>query len=217
MEPEVIASPTNPDFPTKLPENLPPSRKGSVFFIISVVFFGLLVTGAAAAYWFVLRDKVKPVVCTMEAKICPDGSSVGRTGLNCEFAPCPLPLPTIPVATPSSNLQIPELGIQLTLPDELLDLKYHIENYEHSTAALFTTESLAGTFPKCEFPIGGLGWITRVKEATAIHNKKIGDYYFGIEQAKENCSRTPGSDTPNPIEASQEELFMKLFETIEAL
>jgi len=27
--------------------------------------------------------------CTMEAKICPDGSAVGRTGPNCEFAPCP--------------------------------------------------------------------------------------------------------------------------------
>jgi len=29
------------------------------------------------------------VVCTMDAKICPDGSSVGRTGPQCEFAPCP--------------------------------------------------------------------------------------------------------------------------------
>lgn len=29
--------------------------------------------------------------CTMEAKLCPDGSSVGRTGPNCEFAPCPTP------------------------------------------------------------------------------------------------------------------------------
>ncbi len=27
--------------------------------------------------------------CTLEAKICPDGSYVGRTGPNCEFAPCP--------------------------------------------------------------------------------------------------------------------------------
>ena len=27
--------------------------------------------------------------CTLEAKICPDGSSVGRAGPNCEFAPCP--------------------------------------------------------------------------------------------------------------------------------
>jgi predicted lipoprotein with Yx(FWY)xxD motif len=27
--------------------------------------------------------------CTAEAKICPDGTAVGRTGPNCEFAPCP--------------------------------------------------------------------------------------------------------------------------------
>jgi len=30
-----------------------------------------------------------PVACTQEAKQCPDGSYVGRTGPNCEFAPCP--------------------------------------------------------------------------------------------------------------------------------
>lgn len=29
------------------------------------------------------------VVCTMDAKLCPDGSYVGRTGPNCVFAPCP--------------------------------------------------------------------------------------------------------------------------------
>ncbi len=27
--------------------------------------------------------------CTAEAKLCPDGSAVGRTGPNCDFAPCP--------------------------------------------------------------------------------------------------------------------------------
>jgi outer membrane murein-binding lipoprotein Lpp len=27
--------------------------------------------------------------CTMDAKACPDGSYVGRTGPNCEFAACP--------------------------------------------------------------------------------------------------------------------------------
>jgi outer membrane protein OmpA-like peptidoglycan-associated protein len=30
-----------------------------------------------------------PVGCTKEAKMCPDGSAVGRTGPSCEFAPCP--------------------------------------------------------------------------------------------------------------------------------
>lgn len=28
-------------------------------------------------------------VCTVEAKVCPDGSAVGRSGPNCEFAACP--------------------------------------------------------------------------------------------------------------------------------
>ncbi len=30
------------------------------------------------------------VACTMEAKQCPDGSYVGRSGPNCEFTPCPV-------------------------------------------------------------------------------------------------------------------------------
>ncbi len=43
---------------------------------------------------------VSPVSCTMEAKICPDGTAVGRIGPNCEFALCPgvsteTPLPTV--------------------------------------------------------------------------------------------------------------------------
>lgn len=37
----------------------------------------------------------KVVACSLDAKICPDGSSVGRNGPNCEFAPCPIsPTPT---------------------------------------------------------------------------------------------------------------------------
>ncbi len=33
--------------------------------------------------------KNEPSVCTMDAKQCPDGSYVGRTGPKCEFAMCP--------------------------------------------------------------------------------------------------------------------------------
>jgi hypothetical protein len=29
-------------------------------------------------------------VCTLDAKLCPDGTYVGRQGPNCEFAPCPM-------------------------------------------------------------------------------------------------------------------------------
>lgn len=57
----------------------------------------LVVTGAVAlavivALWVVNVRVAKapgPVACTMEAKLCPDGSAVGRTGPNCEFAECP--------------------------------------------------------------------------------------------------------------------------------
>jgi hypothetical protein len=36
-----------------------------------------------------LGNGTQPVGCTSEAKVCPDGSAVGRTGPNCEFAACP--------------------------------------------------------------------------------------------------------------------------------
>ena len=36
------------------------------------------------------NDKLdKPVACTADAKLCPDGSSVGRVGPNCDFQKCP--------------------------------------------------------------------------------------------------------------------------------
>jgi hypothetical protein len=34
-------------------------------------------------------NKKNEYACTMEAKICPDGSAVGRQGAQCEFAACP--------------------------------------------------------------------------------------------------------------------------------
>lgn len=44
----------------------------------------LLLAGCATS-----TDGPGDVACTMDAKICPDGSAVGRQGPNCEFAPCP--------------------------------------------------------------------------------------------------------------------------------
>lgn len=35
-------------------------------------------------------EDTEPVMCTMEAKLCPDGSYVGRSGPKCEFAACPV-------------------------------------------------------------------------------------------------------------------------------
>lgn len=45
--------------------------------------------GTALAVRIKSSNDENPVACTMEARLCPDGSAVGRVGPNCEFAPCP--------------------------------------------------------------------------------------------------------------------------------
>lgn len=45
----------------------------------------------------------RTVACTMDAKICPDGSAVGRTGPDCEFEACPTPDISDPIITACSE------------------------------------------------------------------------------------------------------------------
>ncbi len=68
--------------------------KISTFFILLGV---IILFGGVAVLSVVLLPKLlvvnsnqQPVVCTMEAKMCPDGSAVGRSGPNCEFSQCPV-------------------------------------------------------------------------------------------------------------------------------
>lgn len=59
----------------------------SKFFILFVIISSLI---AFIIGGFVLGTKNSgQKACTLEAKICPDGSSVSRTGPNCEFSKCP--------------------------------------------------------------------------------------------------------------------------------
>jgi hypothetical protein len=53
--------------------------------LIIIIFVVLLI-----GIYFFETNKPEQIYCTQEAKICPDGSAVGRTGPNCEFAVCPL-------------------------------------------------------------------------------------------------------------------------------
>lgn len=60
--------------------------------IIIILGIVLLLGIVGGAYYFgklSIRPSANPKACTEEAKICSNGSSVGRTGPNCEFSPCP--------------------------------------------------------------------------------------------------------------------------------
>ncbi len=85
---------------TPIPESLPeleklikttnpPKKEGLNFNIIIIFLFAILIGGALAFYISLMSSPIQTKGCTMEAKICPDGSGVGRTGPNCDFAPCP--------------------------------------------------------------------------------------------------------------------------------
>ncbi len=58
---------------------------------IKIISAGALVIalGGGLFYYHTQREENEPTVCTMEGKICPDGSTVGRTAPKCEFAACP--------------------------------------------------------------------------------------------------------------------------------
>lgn len=58
--------------------------------VISTVVVLTVICGVFVAYRYGMSNINRGyVACTEEAKLCPDGSAVGRTGPSCEFAPCP--------------------------------------------------------------------------------------------------------------------------------
>lgn len=50
--------------------------------------------------------------CTMEARLCPDGSAVGRSGPRCEFAPCP----EVPASDGRISVSSPATGSSVKSP-----------------------------------------------------------------------------------------------------
>lgn len=60
------------------------------FLLTSLVLFVLFITIGGFLFFSGRADKGKNgISCTMEAKLCSDGSAVGRSGPNCEFTECP--------------------------------------------------------------------------------------------------------------------------------
>lgn len=70
---------------------------------ILTVVLGL--AGIAAVYVYVVphlqnpnqaAEETSPIACTMDAKMCPDGTYVGRIPPNCDFEVCPIAETPVP-------------------------------------------------------------------------------------------------------------------------
>jgi hypothetical protein len=98
--------------------------------VLILVILGILVFagGVGAAYFFVIQPK--EIACTMEAKLCSDGSSVGRTGPNCEFAPCPTGSKPSPTPDPTADWKTyGGSGFSFKYPSDNLSVEERESNY----------------------------------------------------------------------------------------
>ena len=67
-----------------------------IFVAIVFIFGGLLYIYNPEPTNYKNPDEKEPIACTMDAKLCPDGSYVSRHGPDCEFDACPLGEKIIP-------------------------------------------------------------------------------------------------------------------------
>ena len=70
-----------------------------ILFIIVIGVGGLVYRNA-------VEHPNRPIACPLDAKVCPDGTSVARSGPLCEFTPCPSPqtLPLTSTSTATSTI-----------------------------------------------------------------------------------------------------------------
>lgn len=91
------------------------------------MFIGLL------GGYYLIRSSSKPSIkaCTKEAKICPDGSSVGRTGPNCDFSPCPQ-ISTVASIPANQNSTVSMFGSSMN-PNFINNTSYSVDRNYYRT------------------------------------------------------------------------------------
>jgi len=117
---------------------------------------------------FAGREVSQGILCTQEAKICPDGSAVGRVGPNCEFATCPSLNVSKELADclPKSDLASQQkcqglLGNTLEKAD-LIKLETPGPSSEISNPLIIQGQARGGWFFEGSFPVVLVDWDGRI-------------------------------------------------------
>ncbi len=87
-----------------------------------LIIGGVVLVAVIIVIWFMNMAPAKaPIgqICTMDVKLCPDGSYVSRTEPNCEFAQCP---------APSGNTISISIGAKATINDITIGVLELIED-----------------------------------------------------------------------------------------
>jgi len=112
---------------------------------INLIFVILIIFN----YWWLPKEEAKNiqnlVACTLETKLCSDGSAIGRTGPNCEFVECPVVKTNEISKTPEQvvydfyECSIKNMNKTPYNPDDLIDNCGYLleENYKQSLFGLF--------------------------------------------------------------------------------
>lgn len=204
-----------------LPEHQPHSTAAT---IIALVVLLLAAVGVAAFFYgqnYRARQlNINPAptqqACSLEAKVCPDGTSVGRTGPNCEFAPCP--------TASKEYLTIAPWGVRLPLSAKLKSLKLgKIKTSVYSQTdqdVIIIAPQLDSNWNCVEEEEGIKGFIGVISRTSAakrsgpgspLITKKVGDYTYGFEELD-------GSSCTNDPTTYQELVneFAKVFPSLES-
>lgn len=119
----------------------------------------LIVLVGAAGFFYrnAVEHPNQPIACPLDAQVCPDGTSVTRTGLACTFAACPPP-----------NVTLSGLGISFALPAELRETSLAdsagVANYELATSSA----TASGAVSIHTYPIAASSTALATIQKTAI-------------------------------------------------
>lgn len=111
----------SPIIPTNASQTTTPPQKTNPLSLVLVAFVMFTLGGILGYYFGANKSSLSPAspgqtACTLDAKVCPDGTSVGRVGPDCEFTPCPREQTTIDPIENWKTYSNSEIFLELKYP-----------------------------------------------------------------------------------------------------
>jgi hypothetical protein len=121
------------------------------------IIFVILVGIGGLVYRNAIEMRGQLIACPVDAKVCPDGTSVGRVGTSCVFPVCPPP-----------NVTLEELHISFAIPPGFVEVDIpdaeNIVLYERSPASAAEVSRIAIH----QYPIAASSTALATIQATAV-------------------------------------------------